>query len=94
VDDAKGTQRQGLVERYADEGAFAVVDVLREVASAHDAEPTTVALAWLLGRPGITAPIASVSRPEQLPALLAVPTLELDAEETDRLTAASDAVGK
>lgn len=94
VADAEGTQRQGLVEKYADEGAFAVVDVLREVAAAHDAEPTTVALAWLLGRLGITVPIASVSRVDQLPTLLAVPSLELSEDETARLTAASDAVGQ
>jgi aryl-alcohol dehydrogenase (NADP+) len=48
----------------------------------------------LLDRPGVTAPIASVSRPEQLPALLAVPTLVLDDDETDALTKASDAVGQ
>jgi aryl-alcohol dehydrogenase (NADP+) len=94
VADAQGSQRQGLVERYADDAAFAVVDVLREVASAHGVEPTTVALSWLLDRPGVTAPIASVSRPEQLPALLAVPTLVLDDDETDALTKASDAVGQ
>jgi aryl-alcohol dehydrogenase (NADP+) len=94
VADAQGTRRQGLVERYADERAFAVVDVLREVASAHDAEPATVALAWLLTRPGVTAPIASVSRPEQLPALLAVPSLQLSDDETAALTKASDAVGR
>ncbi len=91
---ASDERRGSIVEKYADEAAFAVVDVLREVAAAHDVEPTTVALAWLLGRDGVTAPIASVSRPAQLPALLAVPALELSAEETDRLTTASDAVGQ
>lgn len=94
ADDAKGTQREGLVKRYADEGAFAVVDVVRAIAADSGAAPSTVALAWLLNRPGVTAPIASVSSPEQLPALLAVPELQLSAHETARLTAASDAVGQ
>ncbi|MCW2756540.1 MAG: yhdN 3, partial [Nocardioidaceae bacterium] len=91
---ASDERRGSIVERYASTAAFAVVDVLREVAAAHDAEPATVALAWLLGRPGITAPIASVSRVAQLPALLAVPALELTDDETTRLTAASDTVGE
>lgn len=94
ADDASGTQREAIVRRYADEGAFAVVDVVRAIAADSDAAPSTVALAWLLGRPGVTAPIASVSSPEQLPALLAVPALQLSIEETARLTAASDVVGQ
>lgn len=95
--EAAGTARQGLVEQYADapdNAAFGVVDVVREIAAASDAAPATVALAWLLTRPGITAPIASVSTPEQLPALLAVPELRLSTDEVDRLTAASDRVGR
>lgn len=90
--DTKGTAREGIVNRYADGAAFEVVAVLRDVAAAHDAEPATVALAWLLGRPGVVAPIASVSRPEQLPALLAAPELELSVSQSARLTAASDDV--
>ncbi|MGI9155469.1 MAG: aldo/keto reductase [Marmoricola sp.] len=92
--DAKGQARQGLVEGYASDEAFAVVDVLREVATAHDAEPATVALAWLSGRPGVVAPIASVSKVAQLPGLLSVPSLALTDDEADRLTAASDNVGQ
>ncbi len=92
--DAKGKARQNLVEGYASDAAFAVVDALREVAEGHDAEPATVALAWLLARPGVVAPIASVSKVAQLSALLAVPCLALTEAETARLTAASDAVGQ
>ena len=91
---ASDERRGSIVEKYADPAAFAVVDVLREIASAHDVEPTTVALAWLLTRDGITAPIASVSRPSQLPALLAVPALVLAEDELTRLSEASDAVGQ
>lgn len=94
ADDAVGTRREGLVAKYAEDGAFAVVDVVREIAAASGAAPSTVALAWLLARPGVTAPIASVSTPEQLPALLAVPELQLSADETARLTAASDEFGQ
>jgi aryl-alcohol dehydrogenase-like predicted oxidoreductase len=92
--DAEGQARQGLVERYASDEAFAVVDVVQEVAADHDAEPSTVALAWLFSRPGVVAPIASVSRVAQLPALLAAPSLELTDDELARLTGVSDTVGQ
>ncbi|GGF54527.1 oxidoreductase [Marmoricola endophyticus] len=92
IKQAADSRRGGIAEGYASPEAFDVVRVVEEVAQAHDAEPGTVALAWLLGRDGVTAPIASVSRVSQLPSLLAVPDLALSAEETARLTEASDAV--
>ena len=39
---------------------------------------------------GVSAPIASASKPEQLPALVAAATLKLSAEEVEALDAASD----
>ncbi|MGP6174424.1 aldo/keto reductase [Corynebacterium sp. A21] len=74
--DLSGAAREGFLGGYATEEGFAVVDKLVEIAAAHDAEPSTVALAWALAK-GITAPIASVSSPEQLPALMAAPELQL-----------------
>lgn len=97
VDDIKAapdSRRGGIAERYAGAEAFEVVDLVKEIAAGHDVEPGTVALAWLLGRDGVTAPIASVSKVSQLPSLLAVPDLHLSAEETQRLTAASATVGR
>ena len=66
------------------------VEVLREVAQAHDVQPAAVALAWLRGRPGVVAPLASARNVEQLSPILAALSLELSPEETERLTAASD----
>ncbi len=66
-----------------------VLRALDEIAAAHDAPVATVALAWLAGRPTVTAPIASARTVEQLPALLGVAELELTQEESDRLTQAS-----
>ena len=63
-------------------------DALVAVAGAHRAEPATVALAWLLAK-GATAPIASASAPEQVPALVAAPGLELTADEVAALDEAS-----
>lgn len=91
--DLEGRARQRMAARYFSESGLAVVDALAEIADAHAAEISTIALAWLLTRPGITAPIASASRLEQLPALLDAPTVTLTASEISRLTTLSDAIG-
>lgn len=76
------------VERYMTSDGFAVIDAVVEIAQRHDVEPATVALAWLLAKEA-TAPIASATRPDQLPALLAATALELTAAEVDSLDDAS-----
>jgi len=67
----------------------AVLKALDTVADAHGAEPATVALAWLLTRPTVAAPIASARDLAQLPALLAVQDLTLTDEDVHLLTKAS-----
>ncbi|MFZ2175742.1 MAG: aldo/keto reductase [Rhodococcus sp. (in: high G+C Gram-positive bacteria)] len=85
--------RQRMAQRYFSDAGLAVVDALGRIAAAHSAEISTIALTWLLTRPGITAPIASASRLEQLPALLDAPAVTLTSSEIDELTTLSDAVG-
>lgn len=87
-EDLAGTAREGMTaDRFGDE-ALAVIDALDVVATAHGSEPTSVALAWLLAK-GVTAPIASASRPAQLPALLAATELDLSEDEVALLDRAS-----
>lgn len=86
--DLEGRNRQGFVEGYATEEGFAVVGALVEVARSRGVEPATVALAWQLAK-GVTAPIASASTPEQLPALVAAATLQLTEDEVASLDDAS-----
>lgn len=86
--DLEGAAREGMAGGYATEEGFAVVEALVEVASARGVEPATVALAWQRAR-GVTAPIASASRPEQLDALVAAGSLDLTASEIETLDAAS-----
>ena len=76
---------------FTDEG-LNVVTALDEIAQLRDAEISTVALAWLLAHPSVTAPIASASKISQLPALLAAPNLTLTADEVARLTEVSDKI--
>ncbi|MFW5419127.1 aldo/keto reductase [Nocardiopsis sp. CNT-189] len=89
--DLEGRSRGSTVERYFSDAGLALVDLLAEIADAHSAEIPTIALAWLLTRPGIAAALASASRPEQLPALLAVADTALTDDEAAALTRASDA---
>ncbi|AGF72289.1 aldo/keto reductase [Corynebacterium halotolerans] len=86
--DLEGRARQGFAEDLVTDDALRVVDALVEVAESADSAPTTVALAWLLTK-GVTAPIASVSTPDQLPELMAAPELRLDDAAVARLDEAS-----
>jgi len=91
--DAQGAARRGSVAAYLNPAGFALLEALDEIAAAHDASVTSVSLAWLLAKPTVTAPIASVSRADQLPPLLAAPRLKLTAVEVERLDAASAKMG-
>jgi aryl-alcohol dehydrogenase-like predicted oxidoreductase len=74
---------------YADARGVAVLAALDHIATAHGAAVATVALAWLLAKPAVAAPIASARNLDQLGALLAVTSLELSADEVAQLDAAS-----
>lgn len=86
--DLEGRVRGGAAGAHLNEQGLAVVDALVDVAGTRGVEPATVALAWLLAK-GVTAPIASASRVEQVPALMAAPGLELTGEEVEALDLAS-----
>jgi aryl-alcohol dehydrogenase-like predicted oxidoreductase len=82
--------RGAAVRRYLDPRGLRILAALDEVARAHAAEPAEVALAWLIAREGVTAPIASATRVQQLESLLRAVRLSLAPEEIARLTAAGD----
>jgi len=60
---------------------FDVVDAVVEVAAARDVPPPQVALAWLLAKPGVTAPIVGSTRKKHLKDALAAEELSLSEEE-------------
>jgi len=68
-----------------------VLAALDQIAGEHRVAVATVSLAWLRSQPTVVAPIASASRVEQLPSLLASATLELTAEELTLLSTVSAA---
>lgn len=86
-EDLKTHNRGSSVERFFERG-LTVLPVLDAVVVETGAEHATVALAWLLAQPGITAPIASASRPEQLDAQFAAVNLKLSDDQLARLDAA------
>jgi len=72
-------------ERYSSPSDFDVVDRLAEVAAARGAPPAQVALAWLLSRPAVTAPIVGATRLGHISDALAAVQLTLTEEEVHRL---------
>ena len=88
-DDLKGSARDDMVKKYLNERGFRIIDALVEVARQYEVTPVQVALAWLMARPGITAPIASATNLEQLNQLIASTTLELNQSSIALLDQAS-----
>ena len=70
---------------YQQESDFDVVDRVAEVAASRDVPPAQVALAWLLHRPGMTAPIIGATRLGHLEDALAAEELSLTPEEAAQL---------
>ncbi len=85
----KGARGPGVKERYWNERGRRIVEALDEVAKSADATPAQVALAWLMARPTVTAPIASATSVEQLAELAEACELKLDEAAVARLEAAS-----
>jgi aryl-alcohol dehydrogenase-like predicted oxidoreductase len=86
---AKSSARGGAVKKYLNPRGTRILTALDDVASAHSAKPSQVALAWLMARPGITAPIASATSVEQLNELVGAARLSLSEEEVSQLNSAS-----
>jgi aryl-alcohol dehydrogenase-like predicted oxidoreductase len=78
------------VKRYLNDKGFRVIDALDAVALAHDAGVASVALAWQLANPVISAPIIGANSPQQLADLLPATELRLTDAEITALDAASD----
>jgi aryl-alcohol dehydrogenase-like predicted oxidoreductase len=70
---------------YTPEVDFDVVDRVAEVAAARGVSQAQVALAWLLHKPGVTAPIVGATKPHHLDDALAAEQLSLSGDETARL---------
>jgi len=72
---------------YDSAGDWDVVDAVESVAKKRGTSMAEVAVAWLLSRPGVTAPIVGATRPEHLEAALRAVYLELTDDERAALEA-------
>ena len=81
--------RGGGVKKYLNDKGLRILKALDEVSAGARSKPGVVALAWLIARPSITAPIASATNMAQLEDLVAATQLKLDAAAIKKLDAAS-----
>jgi aryl-alcohol dehydrogenase-like predicted oxidoreductase len=77
--DREGRARSERVGRYMTERGFRILAALDEVARDTRSTPAQAALAWLIARPSVSAPIASATSLEQLDDLIAATRLTLPA---------------
>jgi aryl-alcohol dehydrogenase-like predicted oxidoreductase len=81
--------RGGGIEKYLDARGLRILGALDAVAKAHAAQPAEVALAWLISREGVTAPIASATSVAQVDSLIRATQLKLTEEDLSSLNSAS-----
>jgi aryl-alcohol dehydrogenase-like predicted oxidoreductase len=87
--DAEGRARESRVQKYLNDYGFGVVAALDDVAKRYNAKPVQIAMAWLITRPSVTAPIASATNLDQLAELLKSAEIKLDAAAIAQIDAAS-----
>ncbi|WNL39189.1 aldo/keto reductase [Halomonas sp. PAMB 3232] len=90
LEDTKGSDREQFLGHYFDARGKRVLSELLSVADELGVKPAQVALAWLLARNGVTAPIASATKLEQLDDTLDAVELVLPGEAIERLTKAGE----
>jgi aryl-alcohol dehydrogenase-like predicted oxidoreductase len=90
--DLQHRARAGMVKKYLDKRGTRILRALDVVASEVSASPAQVAIAWLLTRPSVTAPIASATNLEQLRTLLQAADLTLQPSSVEVLDKASSEV--
>ena len=88
-DDLGKSPRGSRVASYLNPRGERILAALDEVGQAHGAAPGEVAIAWLVARQGVTAPIASATSLEQLESLVRAARLRLAPADLARLEAAS-----
>lgn len=88
-DAAKSPRGESIASTYFNDRGWRILKALDDVAARHDAKPAEIALAWLIARPGVTAPIASATSADQLASLVRSARIELSAEDIAALDRAS-----
>jgi aryl-alcohol dehydrogenase-like predicted oxidoreductase len=89
ADTAKSAARGGRMKEYLNARGIRILAVLDAVAGRHGATPAQVSLAWLIARPGVTAPIASATSLKQFEEIMLAPRLKLGRDDIAALDKAS-----
>ena len=87
--DLTKSARGSGVKDYLNPRGFRILAALDAVAARHNAKPAEVALAWVIARPGVTAPIASATSVEQVESLVRATELALSEADIGALDQAS-----
>lgn len=88
--DLKKSSRGAGVKDLLNEKGFRILKALDEISLQYNTDPATIAIAWLIAQPSITAPIASVSNTIQLESLKNAASLQLSTDALTILDEASD----
>ncbi|OKS86444.1 aldo/keto reductase [Mucilaginibacter polytrichastri] len=88
-DDLNKSKRGGGIKKYLNERGYNILKALDEVAKQYKVTPAAISLAWLIARPGITAPIASATSVEQLNEISKAVSLNLSQDAVELLNTAS-----
>lgn len=88
--DLNKSPRGGGIKDYLNEKGFRILKALDEISEQYNSDPATIAIAWLIAQPSITAPIASVTNTIQLKSLKNAADLQLSTEAISILDEASD----
>jgi aryl-alcohol dehydrogenase-like predicted oxidoreductase len=81
--------RAGMVKGYLNPRGYRILEALDEVAKNYQATPAQIALAWLLARPSVTAPIVSATSVKQLNEIVKAADIKLAPAAIERLNQAS-----
>lgn len=89
ADGNKSARGAGVIKNYMNERGLRILATLGEVAAQYHTNPAAIALAWLLARPSITAPIASATSTAQVEELARAFQIKLDGAAVEKLNEAS-----
>jgi aryl-alcohol dehydrogenase-like predicted oxidoreductase len=87
--DLGGSKRAGMVKKYLTDRGLRILKALDDISAQYQSNPSAVALAWLIARPTVTAPIVSATSIAQLNDLTQAATLQLSTEAIEVLNATS-----
>ena len=87
---AKHPGRGDRLMRYLDARGMRILKALDALAARHNALPAQIAIAWLIAKPVITAPIASATSRKQLEEIVKAPDIKLSSEDVAALDAAGN----